>query len=298
MFPKPGGHFCATSSAKACSNVPENRTDQTCAAFMEDMTHTLTYLGLDAARAKTMGDWIVRKLLQEKPLAEIELEIFEKLKNVVVDFATGRKLIDAIEPGLAGRAELIFTQLQPFLYGLHGKRILDFGAGDGGVTQLLHDKLSPHTVGIDVCAYGKSRVPIMQYDGRVAPFPDESFDAIVSTNVLHHVSDNQQCLSEFQRLLKRGGRAIVIETVPLGATEQEAVANLPLTFLNDYLYNRILHHADIPVPGTFETMKGWRRRFEGMGFMVKDIVGLGIDQPLIRDPHCILDVAKPAGNPL
>ncbi|MBK4736270.1 hypothetical protein [Noviherbaspirillum pedocola] len=94
-------------------------------------------------------------------------------------------------------------------------------------------------------------------------------------------------------MLKPGGRAVVIETVPLGATEQEAQANLPLTFLNDYFYNRLLHDADIPVPGGFETIKSWARRFEGMGFMVRDLVGLGIDQPLIRDPHCILDAAKP-----
>jgi 2-polyprenyl-3-methyl-5-hydroxy-6-metoxy-1,4-benzoquinol methylase len=237
-------------------------------------------------------------LLQEKPLAEIELEIFNQLKSVFVDPQSGCRLIDAIDPALAGRAELIFTQLQPFLYGLHGKRILDFGAGNGGVTQLLHDNVSSHTVGLDVRTYGKSRVPIMQYDGRVVPFAGGSFDAIVCTNVLHHASDNQQCLTEFLRVLKPGGRAIVIETVPLGRTEQEAEANLPLTFLNAYFYNRLLQHADIPVPGTFETMKGWVRRFESAGFMVKDLVGLGIDQPLIRDPHCILDIAKPVENPV
>lgn len=276
--------------------LPEYRTGHTYPAFMADMQQTLMYLGLDAARATATGHWIIDRLLQNKPLAEIELEVFEKMKTVIVDDRTGCNLIDAITPRLAGRAELIFTQLEPYFHGLAGKAILDFGAGDGAVTQMIYDKVSKHTVGIDVCAYGKSRVPILKYDGHVVPLPDAGFDAIVSTNVLHHASNNRQCLNEFQRLLKPGGQAIVIETVPLGGTEAEAMGNMQLTFLNDYLYNRLFHYADVPVPGTFETMKGWVRRFENQSFSVRAIVDLGVDQKIIRDRHVILHAFKRAST--
>ncbi len=46
-------------------------------------------------------------------------------------------------------------------------------------------------------------------------FPDESFDVIYCCHVLEHVMDDRQAMKEFQRVLKRGGWAILL--VPITA---------------------------------------------------------------------------------
>ena len=116
------------------------------------------------------------------------------------------------------------------------------------------------------------------------------------TNVAHHEPENQLVLAELARIIRPGGRLIVIETVPEDKTEEA----LEITFLNDYFYNRILHCADIAVPGTYETLEGWIGRFDDVGFeldLLEDVddpllresnpFPLGYDQPTIRDLHAL-----------
>lgn len=266
--------------------------NKTLASFIEDATQTLCFLGLDSTRAHELCHWILGRLREDKLLAEIERDVHRKLKSIVVDPASGSGLIEAIDAKLEGRAECIFSQIRPYLQQHAGQRILDFGAGDGGVTRLISEQVSKNTVGIDVRAYGKHGVDIQAYDGRTIPFADHSFDCIVSTNVLHHAEDNQQCLDEFRRVLRQNGSAVIIETVPLGESEEEARKNWELTFLNDYFYNRLLHDADVPVPGTFETFQGWSRRLEKVGFRVKATEDFGVDLPIIKDRHVLLHAEK------
>jgi ubiquinone/menaquinone biosynthesis C-methylase UbiE len=46
------------------------------------------------------------------------------------------------------------------------------------------------------------------------PFPDESFDAIVSTDVLEHIPDAQKAVEEIHRVLKPGGKAFFVIADP------------------------------------------------------------------------------------
>lgn len=285
-------HQWMQARLRSCLRPDPSGQNKTLASFIEDATQTLCFLGLDAERARATCHWIIGSLQEDRLLADIERDIYRKLKSMPVDPGGKSSLIDAIDTKLEGRAESIFSQIQPYLQQHAGQRILDFGAGDGGVTRLIFERVSPNTAGIDVRAYGKHNVPIQAYDGRTIPFADNTFDCIVSTNVLHHADDNQQCLEEFRRVLRQQGSAVIIETVPLGESEEEARRNWDLTFLNDYFYNRLLHDADVPVPGTFETFQGWGRRLEKTGFHVKATEDFGIDQPIIRDRHVLLHAEK------
>jgi ubiquinone/menaquinone biosynthesis C-methylase UbiE len=50
------------------------------------------------------------------------------------------------------------------------------------------------------------------------PFPDESFDAVLSTLMLHHLprEAREQCAREMRRVLKPGGRVLAIDFATSG----------------------------------------------------------------------------------
>lgn len=52
----------------------------------------------------------------------------------------------------------------------------------------------------------------VQGDGTRLPYPDESFDKVIASEVLEHVPDDQAAYDEFMRILKPGGTIAV--TVP------------------------------------------------------------------------------------
>jgi SAM-dependent methyltransferase len=54
--------------------------------------------------------------------------------------------------------------------------------------------------------------PVIYYDGKVIPFPAESYDVIFTSNVIAHVADPHQFHKEIHRVLKHDG--IAIHVVP------------------------------------------------------------------------------------
>ncbi len=77
--------------------------------------------------------------------------------------------------------------------------MLDLGCGD---------RLGlPHAVGIDVAA---SPATACVGDGHRLPFPDETFDAVLSFAVLEHVADPAQVVREAARVLKPGGCVYIV----------------------------------------------------------------------------------------
>jgi ubiquinone/menaquinone biosynthesis C-methylase UbiE len=52
------------------------------------------------------------------------------------------------------------------------------------------------------------RVDVKQADATQLPFPDESFDAVVSFIMLHHVIDWEKAIAEAVRVLRAGGRLL------------------------------------------------------------------------------------------
>lgn len=99
---------------------------------------------------------------------------------------------------------LILTQIAP------RSRILEIGGGTGAQAAAL-DRMGHRVVSIDVPSspYRDSRVfPIVDYDGHSLPFPNGSFDVVMSSNVLEHISDLDAALMEFARVLVPGGRQV------------------------------------------------------------------------------------------
>ena len=91
--------------------------------------------------------------------------------------------------------------------------ILDLGCGVGYGTYLL-SQVAKNIIGIDISEeainyanenYGALNCQFMVYDGMQTNYYDESFDVIVSFQVIEHVVNDIQFISEAYRLLKPGG---------------------------------------------------------------------------------------------
>lgn len=100
-------------------------------------------------------------------------------------------------------------------------RVLDVGTGPGIVANLLSD------LGHDVMAIDASGgmlkkaqsnsdalhnvLQLIRGDGEVLPFSDESFDAVVNRYVLWTLPQPERALTEWQRVLRPGGRLVIVD---------------------------------------------------------------------------------------
>ncbi len=102
--------------------------------------------------------------------------------------------------------------------------LLDIATGTGDIAlEALRRQPSAHVVGADF-ALGMMRVgqgrrggEQVRWSGADAlqlPYADASFDAVVSGYLLRNVIDIPQALAEQHRVLKRGGRIVILDTSP------------------------------------------------------------------------------------
>ncbi len=105
-----------------------------------------------------------------------------------------------------------------------GKRVLDFGCGDGRYS-LLTGQWAREVVGIDISPESvricgerarerglQDRVSFQVMDCETLEFPDSSFDVVFEMGVLHHL-DVAKAYAEMARVLGPGGRALCTEAV-------------------------------------------------------------------------------------
>ena len=119
---------------------------------------------------------------------------------------------DVIEQRRAIRAALV---LRP------GERVLDIGSGPGFLAAEMAAEVGPdgRVHGIDpsesMLAGARRRGAPVEYstgDALALPFPDEHFDVAVCTQVYEYVEDIAAALAEARRVLRTGGRLLVLDT--------------------------------------------------------------------------------------
>lgn len=88
-------------------------------------------------------------------------------------------------------------------------QVLDIGCGNGN---FVIDELRDHflsVVGVDMDANAVTKnvtcEKVVLYDGHKLPFPDQSFDVVLSLWVLEHVQDPKEFFAEVSRVLRPGG---------------------------------------------------------------------------------------------
>jgi SAM-dependent methyltransferase len=107
-----------------------------------------------------------------------------------------------------------------------GERVIDVGSGPGLLACQMAAVVGPAgaVVGVDasdsMLALAKARRPpagsaAVEFKHAMAdalPFPDASFDVAVSTQVYEYVPDVPRALMELHRLLRPGGRVVILDT--------------------------------------------------------------------------------------
>jgi arsenite methyltransferase len=105
-----------------------------------------------------------------------------------------------------------------------GERVIDIGTGPGFVSSEIglavgasgsvlgidssHDMLS---LARERCK-GKDWISLKKGEATQIPAPDNTFDAAVATQVFEYVDELQKALREVHRVLRSGGRALVLDT--------------------------------------------------------------------------------------
>lgn len=117
-------------------------------------------------------------------------------------------------------------------------RVLDVGCGTGNYAAVLTEAKSCRVSGIDPSRRMlESASDAAQWESLVRgsaeslPFDDDSFDVVISTDVIHHIGDRDAYFCEAARVLRTGGRLVtvtdsdddILRRVPLSSHFPETV---------------------------------------------------------------------------
>jgi len=105
-----------------------------------------------------------------------------------------------------------------------GDKVLDIAGGSGDLSKLFAKKVGPTgeviltDINASMLGVGRDRmldaglnVPAMQCNAEQLPFADQSFDCVIVAFGLRNMTHKDVALKEMQRVLKVGGRLLVLE---------------------------------------------------------------------------------------
>lgn len=155
-------------------------------------------------------------------------------------------------------ADKKIQECKPFIK--KGSRILDVGCGSGVTAKLLHDFFGAEVVGADVKDNRIHQVPFKLIDGRNLPFPDNYFDAVLISFVLHHAKDPVALLKESKRVSAE--LVIVYEDIP------ENFFSKFICLIHIFLSSKMKFYPSISNLSSFKKEAEWERIFDSLGFLV------------------------------
>jgi SAM-dependent methyltransferase len=140
---------------------------------------------------------------------------------------------------------------------LENARVLDIGAGVGMYVRRFRD-FTPRAYGVEIDRERVQRAVengvggICVGAGEALPFADGSFDGVLLNEVIEHVTNDRDTLSEALRVTRPGGHIVIFAPNRLYPFETHGVyiggryvfGNIPLVnYLPDPLRNRLVPHA-------------------------------------------------------
>lgn len=106
-----------------------------------------------------------------------------------------------------------------------GISVLDYGCGSGKVSRRLRDDGFDYVTGVDISptmiekaiSAGTNRLRFEQIHGPNLPFPDNSFEAVISCFLFINIPERRELVritTEVMRVLKPGGSYYILDTHP------------------------------------------------------------------------------------
>jgi ubiquinone/menaquinone biosynthesis C-methylase UbiE len=106
---------------------------------------------------------------------------------------------------------------------VEGKNVLDVGCGTGIASMLAVERRAVRVMAGDIAdgmldlarakaeerGLGRERLEFRQFDAEALPFPENSFDVVISGVMLEFAPDQQRAVSEMVRVLAPGGQLAV-----------------------------------------------------------------------------------------
>jgi len=137
-----------------------------------------------------------------------------------------------------------------------GSKILDLGCGSGIVGSKFQEFFEAKITGIDIQDRRIEKIPFQIFGGFHLPFPDNSFDIVLISYVLHHAKDPETLLREAKRV--SGGKIIIYEDLPEGF----------LSKLRCHLHKISYKIFQKETFGNFKTKKEWEELFQKTGLKI------------------------------
>jgi SAM-dependent methyltransferase len=145
-----------------------------------------------------------------------------------------------------------------------GAKVLDLGAGEGFVGEVVRGETGAEVVLADVVDFNRTTLPLVRYDGRSLPFESGQFDLTLLIYVLHHAREAERVLAEARRVTR--GPIVVLESVREGPLQHRVFVRL------DKLANALrsggamrAQEASLHIRSDGE----WRAVFERLGLRVR-----------------------------
>ncbi len=149
----------------------------------------------------------------------------EKAKKVAGVFTSVASKYDIMNDLMSVGLHRIWKRFAVGLANVHeGQRVLDIAGGSGDLSRLFLDKVGKNgqvvltdinnamlRVGRDRLLDEGKATPTAQCDAEHLPFPDNYFDCVSIAFGLRNVTHKDAALREMHRVLKPGGRLIVLE---------------------------------------------------------------------------------------
>src|SRR5919198_5355260 len=123
-----------------------------------------------------------------------------------------------------------------------GERVLDLGSGAGTDSLVAAQMVGEqgHVTGIDMTSamlakaraaaaeLGATNVEFVEGEAEQLPFPDESFDVVISNGVVDLIPDKDAVFSELHRVLVPGGRIQIADVTIQNPVSAEGRRNIDL----------------------------------------------------------------------
>lgn len=189
----------------------------------------------------------------------------------------------AVQKPLLERAERIYANIREYLC---GEELLDYGAGNGIVSNFIARRNGQKVCMMDTVDYNQTGLPLTKItEGQRIPARNKSFDTTICILVLHHSDNPEFILDELVRVTRQ--RIVIIEG------DIDEPESLIMNSFFDWFMNRIGTLTDINVPLNFKTTAQWQALFRQRKLTVVTEKKLGAE-PMIREHHVLYALDLPS----